>query len=188
MDYLPDIEQCLQTLEAGGIILYPTDTIWGLGCDATNEKAVERIFALKRRPEHKGMIVLVADPGDILHYTSQSDPRILDYLQKAQKPTTVIYQGVVNLATNLSVDGTIAIRVVNDEFCKHLIKRLGRPIVSTSPNRSGDPPPLHFDSIGPDLRAGADYIVQYRRSDNSSTEPSAVVYFNPDGSVRVIRP
>src|SRR5262249_39800922 len=122
MDFMPDIEPCLSALRRGGIILYPTDTIWGIGCDATNEVSEEKILALKNRPEKKGLIVLIADEKDLFHYTSQPDPAVLHFLEKTEKPTTVIYEGMINLAENLSEDGTIAIRLVKDPFCRHLIR------------------------------------------------------------------
>ena len=137
-DFSEDLENCLQTLGSGGVILYPTDTVWGLGCDATNEKAVAEIFKIKRRADSKSMIVLVADEREVFRYVSQLDLGVFDYLQSASKPTTVIYEGAVGLAENLiHSDGTIGIRIVNDDFCKHLVKRFRKPVVSTSANISG---------------------------------------------------
>jgi L-threonylcarbamoyladenylate synthase len=188
MDFMPDIEPCLTALRRGGTILYPTDTIWGIGCDATQEAAVEKILSLKNRPEKKGFIVLIADEKDLFHYSSQPDPAVLNYLERTEKPTTVIYEGMVNLAENLSEDGTIAIRLVKDSFCRHLISRLKRPLVSTSANISGQPAPGFFDEISPEIRAGVDYIVKYRQDDRSVKQPSSLIKFNPDGTVSVIRP
>lgn len=188
-DFNSDIEQCLKVLQAGGLILYPTDTIWGIGCDATNAEAVSKVFALKRRTETKSLIVLMADERDIVKYTSQPDLRIFDFLHTAQKPTTVIYEGPVGVADNLvSADGTIGIRLVNETFCKHLIKRFRKPIVSTSANLSGHPAPAFFDEIDPQIRQGVDYIVRYRQDDRSPKEPSAIVKWNKDATVTVIRP
>src|ERR1700761_2412138 len=122
-DFQQDIENCLTTLQAGGLILYPTDTIWGIGCDATNADAVQKVYALKQRSVSKSLIVLVADQRDILKYTSQPDLRIFDFLKTVHKPTTVIYDGAIGLSLNLvNADGTIAIRLVDDNFCRHLIK------------------------------------------------------------------
>src|SRR6202000_1689914 len=141
-----DLELSLSALQAGGLILYPTDTIWGIGCDATDETAVARVYALKQRAAAKSLIVLMADERDVLKYTSQPDLRVFDYLHTVKKPTTVIYEGAIGLAANLvSDDGTVAIRLVDDLFCRHLIKRFRRPIVSTSANISGEATPAFYD-------------------------------------------
>ena len=186
-DFSSDIESCLQALHSGGIILYPTDTIWGIGCDATDPVAVGKVYALKKRPEKKSMIVLLADERDILKYVSQPDPAIFNFLQSTRKPTTVIYPGAVGLAENLAEDGTIAIRIVKDDFCKQLIKRFRKPIVSTSANISGQEPPAFFDEIQTVVREGVDYIVQYRKDGKVPGKPSSIVKYNRDGSVTVIR-
>ena len=182
-----DLEHCLDTLKNGGVILYPTDTIWGLGCDATNEEAVARIFRIKQRPDNKSMIVLVADERDILQYVSAVDLSVFDYLASQSRPTTVIYPGAIGLAENLvSEDGSVGIRIVNDEFCRHLIKRFRKPIVSTSANISGMPAPANFKEINYEIRKSADYIVQHRQNDNEPSMPSSIVKWN-NGSVTVIR-
>jgi len=160
-----DIDNCLDVLEKGGLILYPTDTIWGIGCDATNPQAVEKVYALKKRPDEKSLIVLLADEKDILQYITQPNPMIADYLKGLGKPTTVIYDGAVGFADNLvPADGTIAIRVVKDPFCKMLIKQFGKPIVSTSANLSGYPPPSIFNDIDMAIRNGVDYVVEHRHA------------------------
>ncbi len=183
-----DIVHSLSVLRSGGVILYPTDTIWGIGCDATDPEAVEKIYALKERPSAKSFIILMADQRDVLRYTSQPDLRIFDYLRSVGKPTTVIYEGAVGLADNLlNADGTIAIRLVNDPFCRHLIKRFRKPIVSTSANISGQPSPADFRQIGQQIKEGVDYVVQYRQDDLSPREPSAIVKWNRDGTLTVIR-
>ena len=188
MDFTTDMEPALKTLQAGGLILYPTDTIWGIGCDATNEQAVEKIFALKQRPEAKSMIVLLADEKDLLQYVAHVDLQVFDYLKKATKPTTVIYDGAIGLARNVvNADGTIAIRIVKEPFCKHLIKRFRKPIVSTSANISGDPSPAHFGDLSETIKNGVDYVVQYRRNDTTVHEPSAIIKWNKDASVTIIR-
>ncbi|HEX9511637.1 MAG TPA: L-threonylcarbamoyladenylate synthase [Puia sp.] len=188
-DFNKDIENSLPILQAGGLILYPTDTIWGIGCDATNPAAVKKIFALKQRAETKSLIVLMADERDVLKYTSQPDLRVFDFLRTVQKPTTVIYEGPVGLADNLTgTDGTVAIRLVDDPFCRHLIKRFRKPIVSTSANISGRPAPAFFGEIEDPIKTGVDGIVQYRQQDTSPRQPSAIVKWNRDGSVTVIRP
>jgi L-threonylcarbamoyladenylate synthase len=188
MEFLHDIERCLDALHNGGLILYPTDTLWGIGCDATRPDAVKKVFALKQRAGTKGLIVLMADERDILKYTSQPDLRVFDFLHTVQKPTTIIYEGPIGLADNLiAPDNTIAIRVVDEPFCKHLIKRFRKPIVSTSANISGKPTPSHFAEIEEDILQGVDHVVQYRQDDLSPKEPSAVVKWNKDGSLTVLR-
>lgn len=184
-----DIEACLKQLEAGGLILYPTDTVWGIGCDATNATAVEKIYKLKNRPDSKAMIVLVADERDILHYVTQPELQIFDYIKGVNKPTTVIYEGAIELADNLiAADGTVAIRICEESFCRHLIKRFRKPIVSTSANLSGYPTPQLFSDIEPSIIAGVDYVVGYRQDDTEIRKPSSVIKWEKDGTVTIIRP
>lgn len=184
-----DIEQCLEVLRKGGLILYPTDTVWGIGCDATNPQAVERIFRLKQRPDHKAMIVLVAEERDVLQYVASPDMRVFDYLQQSARPTTVIYEGAIGLADNLiGTDGSIAIRICRDAFCRHLVKRLRKPLVSTSANLSGTPAPAGFAAIADEIKQSVDYVVQYRQDDTSIAAPSAVIRWSREGQVIVIRP
>ena len=188
-DFENDIAACLTTLQAGGLILYPTDTIWGIGCDATNSEAVRKVYALKERAEAKSLIVLMADQKDILRYTSQPDLRIFDFLSTVDKPTTIIYEGAIGLADNLiNADGTIAIRLVDEPFCRHLVKRFRKPLVSTSANVSGHPAPAIFREIDARIKDGVDYVVHYRREDEAPRQPSAILKWNPDGDVTVIRP
>ncbi len=188
VDFENDIEQCLKAMNAGGLILYPTDTVWGIGCDATNEEAVERIYALKRRPDEKAMIVLVADERDVLRYVAAPDLQLFEYLQQTQKPTTVIYEGAIGLADNLvAQDGSIAIRICNEEFCKHLIKRFRKPIVSTSANISGQPPARLFSDITDEIKNGVDYVVRYRQDDRTAATPSSLIKWD-NGTVTIIRP
>jgi len=183
-----DIEQCLQVLRNGGTILYPTDTIWGIGCDATNSNAVKKIYDLKKRPDEKAMIVLVADEKEILRYVTAPDLRLFDYLEAASKPTTVIYKGAIGFAENLiGKDGSIAIRICKDEFCRHLIKRFRKPIVSTSANISGQESPQNFSAISEEIKRNVDYIVSHRQNDSTSAEPSALIKWEK-GSAIVIRP
>jgi L-threonylcarbamoyladenylate synthase len=183
-----DIEQCIQVLKNGGLILYPTDTVWGIGCDATNAEAVQKIYALKKRFDKKAMIVLVAEERDILQYTASPDMQVFDYLQQVQKPTTVIYENAIGLADNLTGnDGSSAIRICQDIFCRHLLKRFRKPLVSTSANISGEPVAAIFSDIAEEIKRGADYIVQYRQDDRTIAAPSAIIKWNNDGSVTVIR-
>jgi L-threonylcarbamoyladenylate synthase len=188
-DFETDIENCLAVLQTGGLILYPTDTIWGIGCDATNPDAVKKVYALKQRTETKSLIVLMADQRDILKYTSQPDLRIFDFLQTVHTPTTIVYEGAIGLAGNLvNADGTIGIRLVDDAFCRHLVKRFRKPLVSTSANLSGDPSPAFFNDIDNHVKEGVDYIVRYRQNDTTPRRPSAIMKWNRDGTVTVIRP
>ncbi len=187
LDFQQDIEQCLAVLKNGGLILYPTDTIWGIGCDATNPAAVEKVFALKKRPDEKAMIVLVADERDVLQYVASPDLSLFDYLQQQPKPTTVIYNGAIGLADNLiAKDGSVAIRICNETFCKHLIKRFRKPIVSTSANISGQPSAKLFAEITEEIKNGVDYIVKYRQEDETIAEPSSLIKWE-NGKVDVIR-
>lgn len=183
-----DIEQCLNTLNNGGIILYPTDTVWGIGCDATNADAVAKIYALKKRPDEKSMIVLVADERDILQYTASPDISVFDYLQQVTKPTTVIYEGAIGLAENLvAADGSIAIRICQDEFCRHLLRRFRKPLVSTSANISGMPPAGIYSAISEEIKEGVDYVVQHRREETTPASPSSLIKWE-NGAVTVLRP
>jgi L-threonylcarbamoyladenylate synthase len=189
MDFENDIEQSLAVLHNGGLILYPTDTIWGIGCDATNPGAVAKVYAMKQREAAKSLIVLMADEREILKYTSGPDLRIFDYLHTVTKPTTVIYEGAIALAPNLiNADGTIAIRLVADPFCRPLVKRFRKPLVSSSANISGEPAPAFYPGIDPRIVAGVDYVVQHRRDDLTPREPSAIIKWNADGTPTVIRP
>ena len=186
-DFKNDIEQCLQVLQQGGLILYPTDTVWGIGCDATNEKAVEKIYTIKRRPDEKALIVLVAEERDILQYTASPDLSVFDYLEQSAKPTTVIYDGAIGFAENLiGKDGSIAIRICHEIFCKHLLKRFRKPIVSTSANISGQSTARVFADISTEIKEQVDYIVQYRQEDKTIAEPSSVIKWD-NGKLTVIR-
>ena len=183
-----DIEKCLETLKGGGLILYPTDTVWGIGCDATNEKAVEKIYKLKRRSDEKAMILLVADEKDIMQHVAAPDLSLFDHLNKTTKPTTVVYDGALGFADSLvAKDGSIAIRICQDDFCRQLIKRFRKPIVSTSANISGMPAPKIFKEINDEIKKGVDHVVQYRQDDERISEPSSLIKWN-NGSVTILRP
>lgn len=182
-----DINECCNIMEKGGLILYPTDTIWGIGCDATNEKAVEKVYALKKRDDEKSMIILVAEEKDIFSYVENPDKKIFDHLSSTERPTTVIFENAKNIAGNLvSHDGTIAIRIVKDDFCKNLITRFKRPIVSTSANISGQTFPKKFNDISTAIKNGVDYIVQHRQNDLMSSQPSSIIKINKE-NIEVLR-
>lgn len=186
-DFSQDIEACLQVLQAGGIILYPTDTVWGIGCDATNNAAVEQIIALKQRPGQKSFVVLTASEREVLQYVAAPDLAVFDYLLQASKPTTVIYENAIGLADNVTAaDGSVAIRICRDEFCKHLVKRLRKPIVSTSANISGMPSPAIFSEISEEIKSGVDYVVKYRQEENTPAAPSSIISWK-NGVLQIIR-
>ncbi|MER3499420.1 MAG: threonylcarbamoyl-AMP synthase [Chitinophagaceae bacterium] len=183
-----DIVNCLAILRNGGTILYPTDTIWGIGCDATNELAVEKVYRLKNRSDEKALIVLVASERDVMKYVSQPDLAVFDYLEKADRPTTVIYEGAIGLAENLVAgDGSIAIRICKDEFCRQLINRFKKPIVSTSANISGVPAPKNFSEVSVAIKSGVDYVAQHRQNDFTQAQASSIIKWNKDGTVTVLR-
>jgi L-threonylcarbamoyladenylate synthase len=189
MNFETDIEEALSVLQNGGLILYPTDTVWGIGCDATNAAAVAKIYALKKRSDEKSMIVLLADEKDIPNYVTQPNPKVFDYIKGIHKPTTFIYQNAINLAKNIiSADGSIGIRITSDLFCKKLIRRFGKSLVSTSANISGYPAPAIYQDIDYEIKSGVDYIVQHRQDDVTAASPSAIVKLNADGSLTIIRP
>lgn len=188
IDFEEDIQQCLEVLKRGGTILYPTDTVWGIGCDATNPAAVERVFQVKNRPDEKAMIVLVASERDVLKYVAAADLEVFDYLQQSSRPVTVVYDGAIGLADNLIAhDGSVAIRISQDVFCKHLVKRFRKPIVSSSANISGQPTPVTFSEIDDSIKSSVDYIVRYRQDDKSIAKPSSIIRWH-NGKITVIRP
>ncbi len=187
-DFEKDIINSLKTLRAEGIILYPTDTIWGIGSDATKKTSVQKIFELKKRPEKKSMIILVADENMIGDYVSNPSEKILAFLAKTETPTTAIFKNAYHLPSNLiNEDGSIAIRIVNDEFCRELIQQLQKPLVSTSANFSGEKFPQNFTEISKEIKNGVDYIVQHRRNDFSKKAPSSIIKLNDQDEIEVIR-
>jgi L-threonylcarbamoyladenylate synthase len=183
-----DILKCIGVLEKGGLILYPTDTIWGIGCDATNREAVEKIYRLKKRPGEKSMIVLIADEREIGSYVANPDERIFHFLKTTKRPTTVIYEHAYELADNLvSEHNSVAIRVCREPFCSELIRRFKKPIVSTSANYSGESFPATFADIKNEIADGVDYVVHYRQNDKIPGQPSAVIKWE-DGKSVILRP
>jgi len=189
VDFEQDIKNCIKTLEVGNTIVYPTETVWGIGCDATDYNAVDKVFELKQRPREKSMIILLADARDILQYVAAPPPDIIAIVEAFDRPTTVIYNNALNLADNaVNADGSIAIRVTTDPFCKALIKRFRKPIVSTSANISGEPAPALFLDIASSIREQAGYCVSYRRDERSALPPSRIIRIDDDGSIQIIRP
>ncbi len=183
-----DIKNCVSAIQKGGVILYPTDTIWGLGCNALDEAAVDKIFAVKHRPSHKSVIVLLADARDILQFVAAPHPNIIEIVNGFEVPTTVIFDHALDFPPNVvSADGSIGIRVTTDPFCKALIKRLKYPIVSTSANISGQPSPAIFAEVSREIKENVDYVVKYRQTDNELKSPSRIVKINDDGELIILR-
>lgn len=183
-----EIQLILPILKNGGSILYPTDTIWGIGCDACNVEAVEQIFQLKQRDKEKGFVLLV-DSNKMLHkYVAQVHPKIQNLLDYHTRPVTVIYEQAKNLPQEVvSNDGSIAIRIVQDQFCKDLIKSFGRPIVSTSANISNEPSPTHFEEVTLPIKEGVDYIVTHRQDEIKEAQPSVIVKLSKKNELNFIR-
>lgn len=183
-----DIDAAVNTIKSGGIILYPTDTIWGIGCDATNKAGIKKIYGLKKRDEKKSMIILVADVHEIEQYVSNPSRKILDYLSIQDAPTTAIFRNATHLPAELiNGDGSVAIRNVKDQFCNLLIRKSGHPIVSTSANVSGNNYPETFAAISDEIKQGVDYIVCHRQNDNTFSRPSSIIKLNDRGEIETLR-
>ena len=177
-----DLNKALSTLKEGGVILYPTDTIWGLGCDATNAEAVAKIYSIKKRADSKALISLVADKNQLQEHTAVSSQQAENSL-----PTTIIYQQVFGLTSNLlGSNKSAAIRIVQDDFCKQLIQLFGKAIVSSSANISGDQAPKQFSEISNEIKNNVDYIINLRQNELMFT-PSTILMINEDGSIKKIR-
>jgi len=186
---IDDIKAALEVLQNGGIILYPTDTIWGIGCDAANETAVQRIYALKNRIDSKSMLVLMENAALIDRYVEEVPDVAYDLIELTDKPLTIIYDGARNLAKNLiAEDGSIGIRITSETFSKELIRRFKRPIVSTSANISGKPSPACFDEIEKEILEAVDYVVKFRQEDSAKALPSSIIKLGKSGEVKIIRP
>jgi len=183
-----DIKKALEVLKNGGIILYPTDTIWGIGCDATNEKAVDRIYKIKKREDSKSMLVLMENPALLDRYVDDVPEIAWDLVEVASKPLTVIYPNAKNLAKNLiAEDGSIGIRFTKEIFTTQLLQRFRRPLVSTSANISGEKSPTFFDEISEDIKSQVDYIVEFRQNDTTPAQPSSIIKLGSGGRIDIIR-
>jgi len=188
VDLENDINNAVRTLEEGGVLLYPTDTIWGLGCDALNAEAVERVFGIKQRPREKSLIVLLSDADDLRKYTGSLPPRLTEILEEFRRPVTVIYEDARGLPPNvIHPDGSIAIRITRDPFCRALITRSGKPLISTSANISGVPAPASFSEISPGIIHACDYVVRHRRQEKTAATPSSIIRIGNDGQIITIR-
>jgi len=183
-----DIKQALEVLRKGGIILYPTDTIWGLGCDAENEEAVKRIYEIKKRADSKSMLTLIDVPHRLEMYVESVPEIAWDLVEQTDKPLTIIYPKAKNLAKNLvAEDGSVGIRLVNEPFCNQLIARFQKPIVSTSANISGQASPAIFDEIAQEIIDAVDYVVEYRQDDISPAKASSIIKLDEGGLFKIIR-
>ena len=183
-----EIARAIEVLRVGGIIVYPTDTVWGVGCDATNQEAVGRVYQLKRSADKKSMIVLCDSVASVSRYTRNVPDVAWQLMELADKPLTLILPNGCNVAPNLiPEDGTLAVRVPDNDFCRKLIRRLGRPIVSTSANISGKPTPLTFDEISQEITGGADYVVDRSCEGSPTRKPSSIILLGEGGEIKIIR-
>ena len=183
-----EIKKACEVLQKGGVILYPTDTVWGIGCDATNEEAVKRVYEIKRRADSKAMLVLVDSDVKVDFYVKNVPEVAWDLIQYATKPLTVIYDNARNLAPNLiGEDGSVGIRVTSEEFSKQLCFRFRKAIVSTSANVSGQPAPASFSEIQDEIKQAVDYIVGYRQDEPAGAKPSSILKLGKGGVIKIIR-
>lgn len=188
-NWIEDIKKACQVMQDGGVILYPTDTIWGIGCDATNEEAVRRVYEIKHRADSKAMLVLVDSAVKVDFYVQDVPAVAWDLLDVADKPLTIIYSGARNLAPNLlAEDGSVGIRVTGEEFSKALCFRFRKAIVSTSANVSGQPSPRTFAEINDEIKNAVDYVVEARRTEAGPARPSSIIKLGQGGEVKIIRP
>ena len=200
-----DLEEAVRVLRAGGVIVYPTDTVWGIGCDATNEEAVRRVYALKRRADSKSMLVLLDAPGKLQGYVEEVPEMAWELLEctaplqlplqggrentESIRPLTIIYPRGKNLAKSLlAEDGSVGIRITREPFSKALCERLRRPIVSTSANISGEPAAKTFRQISEEVLEQADYVCLYRRDDEEEKAPSSIIKVGLHNEIEIIRP
>lgn len=190
-DYREDIKNAVKVLREGGVILYPTDTVWGIGCDARNSSAVARIFAIKRREDSKALITLAGSLAQ-LERTVDGIPEVAyDLIECADRPLTIVYDsarpGSGLAPALLAADGTIGVRLTTDDFCRDLCSALGAPIVSTSANISGEPTAATFAEISPVIISAADYVCSWRQTDTTATKPSMVMRLSADGQFKILR-
>ena len=183
-----EIKRACEVMQNGGVILYPTDTVWGIGCDATNEEAVKRVYEIKRRTDSKAMLVLVDSPVKVDFYVQDVPQVAWDLIDLATKPLTIIYDGARNLAANLvAADGSVGIRVTKEDFSRELCFRFRKAIVSTSANISGLPAPSVFNDISEEIKQAVDYVVDYRREETGHPKPSSIIKLGKGGEVKIIR-
>ncbi|HNS12340.1 MAG TPA: L-threonylcarbamoyladenylate synthase [Bacteroidia bacterium] len=185
---LPEINKAAEVLRAGGIIIYPTDTIWGIGCDATNDDAVKKIFSLKKRVDSKSMIILLESSNRLESYVQRVPEQAWQLIEYSEKPLSIVYDNARNLANSvIAEDGSICIRITKDEFCKKLIGKLRKPIVSTSANLSREKAPANYYEIPESILKGADYVVNLRREEKSNPKPSTIIRLRENGQIEFLR-
>lgn len=185
---MEDIKKAIDTLNSGGVILYPTDTVWGIGCDATNEKAVEKIYQIKQRSDQKSMLILLDNSNKISSYINEIPDVAWNLIEFSDKPLTIIFSGAKNLAPNIiAQDGSIGIRISDDPFNQNLIQKFRKPIVSTSANISGQISPLNFAEISQEIIESVDYVVKWRQDDFSNSQASSIIKLEPNGEIEIIR-
>lgn len=183
-----EVAKALKVILDGGIVLYPTDTIWGIGCDATNTEAIKKIFALKQRDEAKSMIILLDTENKLESYIQEVPSIAYDLIEYAENPLTLIMPGAKNISPALvAADGSVGIRIAKHDFCQQLIQRLRRPLVSTSANISGQPSPQTFDEVDQAIINGVDYVVNLEQHSTEKKKPSTIMRLNPDGQFEFIR-
>lgn len=183
-----DIRNAVETLRSGGLILYPTDTIWGIGCDATNSKAVQRVYSLKQRDDSKALICLVDSADRLQRYVFRVPDVAWNLIDFASKPLTLILDGAANLAPELIAgDGSVGMRVTREKISHELCYRFQKAVVSTSANISGEPSPANFTEVSPEIIAGVDYVMKSRQNDFSKVQPSRIIKLGLDGQVKIIR-
>lgn len=183
-----EIKKMVEVLRKGGLILYPTDTVWGIGCDATNEEAVKKVFKLKRREDSKSLIVLVDSVDRLAAYVDDVPDVAWDLAEVSDTPLTIIYPTGKNLAKNvMAEDGSVGIRVTNEEFSKALCYAFRKPIISTSANISGNPTPENFSQIEDEIKNGVDYVAEVRRNEDEKKSPSSIIKFEKNGTFAVLR-
>ena len=183
-----DIKKALEVLQSGGVILYPTDTIWGIGCDATNEAAVKRVYGIKRRTDSKSMLVLMENINLLERYMQEVPEIAYSLIEVTDKPMTIIYPDAKNLAPNLlAEDGSVGIRITTERFTQQLIQRFRKPIVSTSANISGEPSPVFFGEVSEEVKNAVDYVVNYRQDDLNPAKPSSIIKLGVGGEIKIIR-
>lgn len=183
-----DIQNCIEVLKAGGLILYPTDTIWGIGCDATNREAVQKVYELKKRDDSKALIVLLDSEEHLDHYVIDVPEMATELIRVAVKPLTIVYEGAFNVAPNLlGQNDSLGIRISNEKFSHELCEKFGRPIVSTSANVSGAPSPKTFAEVTKEIAEGVDYVVKFRQSDNTPASASNIIMLGNDGTFKILR-
>ena len=183
-----EIKKTVEVLRSGGVILYPTDTVWGLGCDATNEQAVKRIFEIKKRADAKAMLVLIDNPGKLQSYVDEVPDIAWDLIEITEKPLTIIYPEARNLAPNLiAEDKSVGIRITSEDFSKKLCAQFRKPIVSTSANVSGEPTPANFSQISDEIKSAVDFVVNFRQDELSQPKPSSIIKLGKGNIFQLIR-